>query len=60
MFLFQLAENLGMTVATLKATLPTSEMADWMAFYLYRENRKAQSKAKNDMKAEIKKRARRR
>jgi hypothetical protein len=49
-----------MTVATLKATLPTSEMADWMAFYLYRENRKAQSKAKNDMKAEIKKRARRR
>lgn len=35
-FDFQLAENLGMTVARLRDEIPNSELLAWQAFYEWR------------------------
>ena len=39
MSLFQLAENLGMTVYEMGQKMPITELSDWMAFYSHKAER---------------------
>lgn len=51
---FALAEKFGRTVHELRHTMPSSEYAQWVAYYRYKENRRKQDTAKADAVKSVK------